>query len=186
MQVCASLSLSLHVDRPERASHDSTSRRLPARPAARLHAYPSSHLTASCLPPLHSCTPLCLLSSHPPCLTPPLHAAVAKCHKALGLGSTRVEAQLYKLLLYEKGSHFVEHRDTEKADGMFGESRGCGVQSSRASRQSVDSPAGSHWAPRAASRADRGPGSQLSGQTVGRHQTLLHHGCMHEGTWLCR
>lgn len=32
-----------------------------------------------------------------------------------------VEAQLYKLLLYEQGSHFSMHRDTEKAEGMWGE-----------------------------------------------------------------
>ncbi|KAF8954905.1 hypothetical protein BDZ97DRAFT_1970033 [Flammula alnicola] len=28
--------------------------------------------------------------------------------------------ELYKLLLYEKGSHFLPHQDTEKANGMFG------------------------------------------------------------------
>jgi len=38
-----------------------------------------------------------------------------------GLGVTaEVEAQLYKLLVYEEGSFFLEHRDTEKAPGMFG------------------------------------------------------------------
>ncbi len=31
-----------------------------------------------------------------------------------------VEAQLYKLLLYEPGSFFKPHRDSEKVDGMFG------------------------------------------------------------------
>ena len=37
-----------------------------------------------------------------------------------GLGvSGAVTAQLHKLLLYGKGSFFHEHRDTEKADGMF-------------------------------------------------------------------
>lgn len=30
-----------------------------------------------------------------------------------------VEAQLYKLLLYQTGDHFVAHRDTEKAPSMF-------------------------------------------------------------------
>ncbi len=29
-------------------------------------------------------------------------------------------AELYKLLLYKEGSFFRSHRDTEKADGMFG------------------------------------------------------------------
>lgn len=31
----------------------------------------------------------------------------------------KVVAQLYKLLIYDEGSFFVEHRDTEKAPGMF-------------------------------------------------------------------
>jgi predicted 2-oxoglutarate/Fe(II)-dependent dioxygenase YbiX len=31
-----------------------------------------------------------------------------------------IEAQLYKLLIYDTGSFFVPHRDTEKAPGMFG------------------------------------------------------------------
>ena len=30
-----------------------------------------------------------------------------------------VEAELYKLLIYDEGSFFVEHRDTEKREGMF-------------------------------------------------------------------
>lgn len=30
-----------------------------------------------------------------------------------------VQADLYKLLLYQTGDHFVPHRDTEKAPGMF-------------------------------------------------------------------
>lgn len=38
----------------------------------------------------------------------------------LGVHSHRVEAQLYKLLLYEEGSFFAPHRDSEKVDGMFG------------------------------------------------------------------
>jgi hypothetical protein len=32
----------------------------------------------------------------------------------------KVSAELYKLLVYEKGSFFKPHRDTEKAPGMFG------------------------------------------------------------------
>jgi hypothetical protein len=37
-----------------------------------------------------------------------------------GLGVTEpVGAELYKLLIYDQGSHFVSHRDTEKAPGMF-------------------------------------------------------------------
>jgi len=39
---------------------------------------------------------------------------------ASGLGvAGRVEAELYKLLIYDAGSFFVPHRDTEKAPGMF-------------------------------------------------------------------
>jgi hypothetical protein len=37
-----------------------------------------------------------------------------------GLGVTeKIEAQLYKLLIYDHGSFFVRHRDTEKTKGMF-------------------------------------------------------------------
>jgi predicted 2-oxoglutarate/Fe(II)-dependent dioxygenase YbiX len=39
---------------------------------------------------------------------------------AAGLGvAGRVEAELYKLLIYDAGSFFVPHRDSEKAPGMF-------------------------------------------------------------------
>ncbi len=39
---------------------------------------------------------------------------------AEGLGVTEpVAAELYKLLVYDKGSFFVSHRDTEKTPGMF-------------------------------------------------------------------
>lgn len=39
---------------------------------------------------------------------------------AEGLGVTEaVTAQLYKLLVYDEGSFFIEHRDTEKVPGMF-------------------------------------------------------------------
>jgi predicted 2-oxoglutarate/Fe(II)-dependent dioxygenase YbiX len=39
---------------------------------------------------------------------------------ALGLGvSEPVAAEFYKLLVYDTGSFFVDHRDTEKAAGMF-------------------------------------------------------------------
>ena len=30
-----------------------------------------------------------------------------------------VEIKLYKMLIYEKGGHFLKHRDTEKENGMF-------------------------------------------------------------------
>jgi predicted 2-oxoglutarate/Fe(II)-dependent dioxygenase YbiX len=43
---------------------------------------------------------------------------VAKVAEGLGVEGP-VAAELYKLLIYEKGSFFVSHRDTEKAPGMF-------------------------------------------------------------------
>jgi len=40
---------------------------------------------------------------------------------AIGLGAgVGVKAELYKLLVYDDGSFFLEHRDTEKSPGMFG------------------------------------------------------------------
>lgn len=40
---------------------------------------------------------------------------------AVGLGAgVGVAAELYKLLVYDEGSFFLEHRDTEKSPGMFG------------------------------------------------------------------
>jgi hypothetical protein len=39
---------------------------------------------------------------------------------AEGLGAEGpIEAELYKLLVYDEGSFFVGHRDTEKSSGMF-------------------------------------------------------------------
>ena len=37
----------------------------------------------------------------------------------LGCPADRLDAQLYKLLIYESGGFFASHRDTEKADGMI-------------------------------------------------------------------
>ncbi len=39
---------------------------------------------------------------------------------ALGCQGTEIRAELYKLLIYSEGGHFAAHRDTEKAEGMFG------------------------------------------------------------------
>jgi len=40
---------------------------------------------------------------------------------AMGLGAgAGVEGELDKLLVYDEGSFFLEHRDTEKSPGMFG------------------------------------------------------------------
>ncbi|GAM24048.1 hypothetical protein SAMD00019534_072230 [Acytostelium subglobosum LB1] len=40
--------------------------------------------------------------------------------ESLGLTKEVVTAELYKLLVYDKGSFFLPHRDSEKADKMFG------------------------------------------------------------------
>jgi predicted 2-oxoglutarate/Fe(II)-dependent dioxygenase YbiX len=47
-----------------------------------------------------------------------LDAVVAQAAQGLGATGT-VVAQFYKLLVYDTGSFFVSHRDTEKAPGMF-------------------------------------------------------------------
>jgi predicted 2-oxoglutarate/Fe(II)-dependent dioxygenase YbiX len=47
-----------------------------------------------------------------------LEAIVAQAAEGVGV-SGPVEAELYKLLVYDEGSFFVSHRDTEKAPGMF-------------------------------------------------------------------
>jgi hypothetical protein len=47
-----------------------------------------------------------------------LEAILARVAHGLGI-SDPVDAQFYKLLLYDAGSFFVSHRDTEKAPGMF-------------------------------------------------------------------
>jgi hypothetical protein len=47
-----------------------------------------------------------------------LKEAVAKVQTELGLEQQTLEAHLYKLLLYEKGSFFLPHRDAEKLDRM--------------------------------------------------------------------
>ena len=39
--------------------------------------------------------------------------------KQLGCDNKAVEANLYKLLIYEMGGHFKPHRDTQKENGMF-------------------------------------------------------------------
>lgn len=47
-----------------------------------------------------------------------LQAIVERCASGLGVQEP-VEAELYKMLVYDTGSFFVGHRDTEKAPGMF-------------------------------------------------------------------
>jgi len=47
-----------------------------------------------------------------------LDMIIQHCAKGLGV-SAPVSAELYKLLIYDEGSFFIRHRDTEKAPGMF-------------------------------------------------------------------
>jgi predicted 2-oxoglutarate/Fe(II)-dependent dioxygenase YbiX len=47
-----------------------------------------------------------------------LESLVARVANGLGV-TDPVAAELYKLLIYDEGSHFVSHRDTEKTPGMF-------------------------------------------------------------------
>jgi hypothetical protein len=49
---------------------------------------------------------------------PHIATIVNKVKEEFGIGQD-VSAQLYKLLVYEKGSFFAPHRDTEKTKGMF-------------------------------------------------------------------
>ncbi|CAB9501967.1 expressed unknown protein [Seminavis robusta] len=52
-----------------------------------------------------------------------LESVVQDCAGCLGIKPdvrASVEANLYKLLLYEPGGHFKKHKDTEKEPGMFG------------------------------------------------------------------
>jgi predicted 2-oxoglutarate/Fe(II)-dependent dioxygenase YbiX len=48
-----------------------------------------------------------------------LDRAVALAAEGLGVVDGPVSAELYKLLIYDEGSFFVGHRDTEKEPGMF-------------------------------------------------------------------
>ncbi|GFH53651.1 hypothetical protein CTEN210_10127 [Chaetoceros tenuissimus] len=48
-----------------------------------------------------------------------LRKVVAKAAEGLGVSTSLVRAELYKLLMYEEGGFFKKHRDTEKANGMF-------------------------------------------------------------------
>lgn len=48
-----------------------------------------------------------------------LREAVNQIGKQLGLGKSKIEFELYKLLIYEKGGFFAAHRDTEKIPNMF-------------------------------------------------------------------
>jgi hypothetical protein len=45
---------------------------------------------------------------------------LANVEAGLGCGDAIVAAELYKLLVYDRGGFFLAHRDTEKSAGMFG------------------------------------------------------------------
>ncbi|MEA2742942.1 MAG: hypothetical protein QOG25_1313 [Acetobacteraceae bacterium] len=47
-----------------------------------------------------------------------LQTIVARVAEGLGIDD-QIDAELYKLLIYDEGSFFVPHRDTEKSPGMF-------------------------------------------------------------------
>jgi hypothetical protein len=49
-----------------------------------------------------------------------LETLLGKVTTGLGCTGRKVSAEFYKFLLYDQGSFFVAHRDTEKTDGMFG------------------------------------------------------------------
>jgi len=49
-----------------------------------------------------------------------LEKTVQKVKEELGLADYTIEANLYKLLLYENGDFFLPHKDSEKEKGMFG------------------------------------------------------------------
>ena len=49
---------------------------------------------------------------------PMLEAVLTRVAEGLGVNGP-IEAELYKLLVYDEGSFFVSHRDTEKVPGMF-------------------------------------------------------------------
>jgi predicted 2-oxoglutarate/Fe(II)-dependent dioxygenase YbiX len=49
---------------------------------------------------------------------PTIDSILARVGEGLGVSGS-ITAELYKLLIYDQGSFFVSHRDTEKASGMF-------------------------------------------------------------------
>ena len=59
------------------------------------------------------------LSLHAPQWQHYLQRTVDKAAKDLGIDG-EVTAELYKLLIYQEGGHFLPHRDTEKLAAMFG------------------------------------------------------------------
>ena len=52
--------------------------------------------------------------------TQSLGRILAETGRGLGCEDTAIQAELYKLLVYDPGGFFLAHRDSEKAPGMFG------------------------------------------------------------------
>lgn len=63
-----------------------------------------------------------LVTINPHWMSNSLPKIVAECCAKLGIDAAKmkVQAHLYKLLIYEEGGHFKKHKDTEKEPGMFG------------------------------------------------------------------
>jgi len=51
---------------------------------------------------------------------PSLQRVLAEAARGLGCEDAVIQAELYKLLVYDPGGFFLPHRDSEKATGMFG------------------------------------------------------------------
>lgn len=51
---------------------------------------------------------------------PNFESILSKVRAGLGCDESSVSAELYKLLVYDRGGFFLPHRDTEKTHGMFG------------------------------------------------------------------
>ena len=66
-----------------------------------------------------ACPSLLSLASDSACCHPGLAVLCCAVLCCAVLCCAGVDARLYKLLLYEPGSHFKPHRDSEKAAGMF-------------------------------------------------------------------
>ncbi|RMG69573.1 MAG: 2OG-Fe(II) oxygenase [Bacteroidetes bacterium] len=60
------------------------------------------------------------LSFHNPAWEDTLARILQSVQTGLGLSQKRIEAHLYKLLIYEEGGFFLPHKDSEKETGMFG------------------------------------------------------------------
>ncbi|UZO82378.1 hypothetical protein NBT05_07860 [Aquimarina sp. ERC-38] len=61
------------------------------------------------------------ISFHNPEWSPYLKKIIKKVKKGLGFEKEKsIEANLYKLLIYETGDFFLPHKDSEKEKGMFG------------------------------------------------------------------